>query len=214
MARTELGNGANSGDTRRVAAIVLAAGDSRRMGKANKLLAKFSGTPLIRHVVERVLLSDVCHVAVVTGHESADVSNTLRDLAVETVYNGDYVQGMGGSVACGVQSLSYDIEGALICLGDMPWVGPQAINEIIACLDPENGADICVPVFKGQRGNPVLWGRRFFPELSALVGKTGGRQLLARFADHVREIETASRGVLMDIDTPEDFAGKPNPRMP
>ena len=214
MTRMDLGNGENSGDTRRVAAIVLAAGESRRMGEANKLLAKFSGTPLIRHVVESILLSDVCQVAVVTGHESADVLNTLRNLPVETVYNGDFAQGMGGSVACGIQSLSNDIDGALISLGDMPWVGPQAINEIIACLDPKNGVDICVPVFKGQRGNPVLWGRRFFPELSALVGKIGGRRLLARFAGHVREVETASRGVLIDIDTPEDFAGKPNPRMP
>lgn len=148
------------------------------------------------------------------SHRREDALNTLRNLPVETIYNRDFAQGMGGSVACGIQSLANDIEGALIILGYMPWVGPRAINEIIAGLDPMNGVDICVSVFKGQRGNPVLWGRRFFPDLSALVGKIGGRRLMTRFAGHVREVETASRGVLMDIETPKDLAGKPNPGMP
>ena len=189
--------------TWRVAGLVLAAGQSRRMGPANKLLEEVEGEPLVRRVVRTALGADLAEVVVVVGHDSERVRASLAELPVRFVENDRWQEGMGTSVAEGVRSLQEGLDGVLIALGDMPWVSQTDLADLLDAFDPEAGTGICVPVGDRRRGNPVLWGRRYFERLASLEGDVGARVLMAEFADDLVEVEVGGRGVLMDVDTPE-----------
>ncbi|HEX2215342.1 MAG TPA: molybdopterin-binding/glycosyltransferase family 2 protein [Xanthobacteraceae bacterium] len=191
---------------RHVAAIVLAAGQSRRMGGPNKLLAEIGGKPLVRRVTEQALASHAAPVVVVTGHQRERVEAALSGLAVRLVHNPDFDDGLSTSLKAGIAALPEDRDGAIICLGDMPGVDAALINRLTAAFDPERGALIVVPTFGGKRGNPVVWARRFFAELGALQGDVGARHLIGTHADAVTEVPVESRSVLADIDTPAALA--------
>ena len=107
----------------------------------------------------------------------------------------------------GIRALS-NVDGALICLGDMPWIRPQHLDALIAALDPVEGREICVPLHAGKRGNPVLFSSRFFSAMTGLSGDVGARQLIADNPDLVCELEVADTGVLMDVDTQEALAAR------
>jgi molybdenum cofactor cytidylyltransferase len=186
----------------RVAAIVLAAGRSTRMGPENKLLADLGGKPMVRHVVEAALASTARPVLVVTGHQAAQVADALAGLDVTLVANPAYATGLASSLKAGIRAVPAACDGALILLGDMPRVAPGHIERLIAALaaEPES---IIVPVHDGQRGNPVLWPRRYFSELLQLEGDAGARRLFAAHPGAVREVAAADDAILSDIDTPE-----------
>ena len=186
-----------------VAAIVLAAGESRRMGARNKLIAKIGGKPMAALVVDAVLASRVSTIIVVTGHESANVREALGDRQVVFVENPDYAAGLSTSLKAGLDALPEDVDAALICLGDMPRLSEADIDRLIAAFDPVEGRAICVPTHRGKRGNPVLWGRRFFPEMMQLSGDVGARHLIGEHADLVVEVPMDSDSILLDIDSPE-----------
>ena len=103
-----------------------------------------------------------------------------------------------------------DLDGVLVCLGDMPKVSAAQINKLIAAFDPVEGRAICVPTSSGKRGNPVLWGKRFFNEMRDVAGDVGAKHLLGDYADAVCEVEMDDNGVLIDIDSPEALASYPN----
>ncbi len=189
--------------TRKVTAVVLAAGRATRMGGPNKLLAELSGKPLVRIVVEQALASKAESVIVVTGHQDAAVRETLSGLAVNFVHNPDYADGLATSVKAGIAAVSADAAGAVICLGDMPLIDAKLLDRLIAAFDPDHGALIAVPVSDGRRGNPVLWSRRFFAELLTLDGDTGARHLIAKHAEAVAELPVEGQGAFLDIDTPQ-----------
>jgi len=188
---------------RRVAAIVLAAGRSTRMGGANKLLEKISGKALVRIAAEQALASRASPVVVVTGHERARVEAALAGLDVRLVHNPDYAQGLSTSVKAGLAALPPDAEAAIVCLGDMPQVTSVLIDRVIAAFDPEQGALVVLPTFDGKRGNPVLWSRRFFPELMALEGDVGARHLIGSYPEVVTEVQVEDSAAMVDIDTPD-----------
>ena len=188
---------------RRVAALVLAAGQSRRMGGPNKLLEMVGGKPLVRRVTEEALASAASPVIVVTGHQRERVQAALADLPVRRVHNPHYADGLSTSVKAGIAALPADVDAAIICLGDMPQIDAALIDQMVAAFDPERGALIVVPTFEGKRGNPVLWARRFFHELGELQGDVGARHLIGTYADAVAELPVQSRAVFLDVDTPE-----------
>jgi molybdenum cofactor cytidylyltransferase len=113
---------------------------------------------------------------------------------------------MAFSLRAGIAALSESIGAALVCLGDMPLVDPATLNRIIAAYDPAEGREIIIPVFDGQRGNPVLWGARFFPEFLDLAGDVGARQILHLHMEAICEIEAGTDAILRDFDTPEALA--------
>ena len=170
-------------DGRRIAAIILAAGRSTRMGGPNKLLAEIGGRPLVRIAVEEALASRAHPVIVVTGHQRDKVEAALDGLKVERVHNPDFAQGLSTSVKAGLAAVPDDVDGAIICLGDMPQVDAALIDRLAAAFDPERGALIVVPTVDGKRGNPVVWSRRFFHELATLEGDVGARHLIARYPE-------------------------------
>ena len=189
----------------KIGAVVLAAGLSSRMG-ANKLTMPLRGKPLIRHAMEAAAASRASSVIVVTGNNAKDVEIALAGLAVNFVENKEYTKGLSASLKCGLRALPDDCDAAAILLGDMPLVTPQLIDGLIAAFDPERGRASVVPGRHGRRGNPVLWARRFFPEMFALEGDTGAKPLLAAHLDLIYELEAADDGPFVDIDTLEALA--------
>ena len=188
---------------RSVAAIVLAAGRSTRMGGPNKLLETISGKPLVRIAAEQALSSRASPVVVVSGHERARIEAALASLDVRLVHNPDYAQGLSTSVKAGLAALPPESEAAIVCLGDMPQVTSALIDRLIAAFDPERNALVVLPTFSGKRGNPVLWSRRFFPELMALEGDVGARHLIGAYPEVVTEVPVENAAAMVDIDTPD-----------
>jgi len=191
------------GTGHRVAAVVLAAGRSTRMGTANKLVAQIEGKPVVRHVVEALLASRARPVLVVTGHEGERVEAALCHLPVTFVHNPDHAAGMATSLRAGISAVPAECDGALLCLGDMPRLSAPVVDALIEVFHPEDGRAIVVPVFEGQRGHPVLFARAFFPELCALEGDVGARSVIAAHPEAVVEVRVDEPGVLVDVDTPE-----------
>jgi molybdenum cofactor cytidylyltransferase len=190
---------------RRVAAVVLAAGRSTRMGAVNKLIAEIGGKPLVRIAAEQAIASRASPVIVVTGHQREQVEAALEGLPVRLVHNPNYADGLGTSLRAGIAAVPADADAAIVCLGDMPQVDSALIDKLIAAFDPERGALVVVPSIAGRRGNPVLWSRRFFPDLMAIEGDIGARHLIGNYAEAVVEIPVAGEAALIDVDTPESF---------
>jgi molybdenum cofactor cytidylyltransferase len=176
------------------------------MGAVNKLIAEIGGKPLVRIAVEQALASRASEVIVVTGHERERVEAALNGLPVKLVQNPDYADGLGTSLKAGIAAVPEDADGAIICLGDMPQVSSALIDKLIAAFDPERGALVVVPSIDGRRGNPVVWSRRFFHDLTAIAGDIGARHLIGAYAEVVVEVPVADDAALTDVDTPESLS--------
>jgi molybdenum cofactor cytidylyltransferase len=190
-----------------VAAVVLAAGSSRRMGEVNKLLVEIDGAPMIAGVVDAILATRARPVVVVTGHDDARVRAALAGRDVTFVHNPEHAAGMSTSLRAGVGQLGEDLDGALICLADMPRVRPAHLEALLGAFDPDDGRTICVPTWERRRGNPVLFAARYFPEMRLVQGDVGARALLEKHADAICYVPMDDRGVTLDVDTPEALEG-------
>ena len=192
----------------KVAGIILAAGASRRMGSVNKLLASIAGKPLVRHAVESFVATSLSPIIVVVGYESDKVAAALEGLPVQLVFNPEHATGQGSSVGVGVEALDNNVTDAMIGLGDMPLLRSTLLDSLIHTHIGHEGhvRNITIPVFEGQRGNPVLWGKTFFPELITLTGDRGGRQVLNehKAAQHLVACDHSS--VVRDVDTVDALA--------
>jgi molybdenum cofactor cytidylyltransferase len=191
---------------RHIAAIILAAGRSTRMVGANKLLQEIGGKPLVRIAAEQTLASRANPVILVTGHQREQVEAAVAGLDLRVVHNPDFAEGLGTSLHTGVAALPQEADGVVVCLADMPQVTSTLIDRLITAFDPEQGALVALPTVDGRRGNPVLWARRFFPDLMKIEGDTGARTLLAVYAEAVTEVPMEGNAVLIDVDTPEMLA--------
>ena len=121
--------------------------------------------------------------------------------------NPAFAEGLSSSLKAGLAALPEDIDGVIVCLGDMPLVAGRDLDRLIAAFNPLEGRAIVVPVRRGKRGNPVLWAKRFIPEMAELAGDVGAKHLIGEHAELVCEVEMDSDGVLVDIDTPDALAG-------
>ena len=189
----------------KVSAIVLAAGQSQRMGARNKLLEQVGGKAMVRIATEAALGSCADEVIVVTGHEAERVAGELDDLSVRIVDNPDFAEGLSTSLRAGLSAVSPDSDAAIIALADMPRVTSSVLDHLIDVFSETPATQIVVPTFEGKRGNPVLWGRRFFADLMTVEGDVGGRALIGAHADLVSEIDVGA-DVELDVDTPEALA--------
>jgi molybdenum cofactor cytidylyltransferase len=188
---------------RNIAAVVLAAGRSSRMGGPNKLLAEIGGRPLVRIVVDAVLASRARPVLVVTGHQRERVEAALAGLPVKFAHNPHFADGLGTSLKAGIAALPAEADGVIVCLGDMPQVDADLIDRLIGAFDPAKGALVVVPTIDGKRGNPVVWSRRFFSDLMAVEGDVGARYLIGRYPEAVAEVPLTGTAAFTDVDTPE-----------
>ena len=190
-----------------VAALILAAGKSSRMGSANKLLAEVGGRPMVARVAEIALASRARPVVVVTGFEGDLIAAALAGLAVAIVPNPDYNLGLSASLKAGFATLrGTNVAGALVLLGDMPHLTATTLDRLIAVFEQSRGKAICVPEADGQRGNPLLWPSVLFAEMAGLAGDKGARELLARYPDRINIVAAPASEILADVDTPADLA--------
>ena len=170
---------------------MLAAGRSTRMGH-NKLMAEIRGEPLLLRVVDAALASRTRPVLVVTGHEAERVRAALGERPVTFVHNPDFATGLSSSLRYGIAALPADIDAAIVCLGDMPQIEAGLLERLIHAFNPVEGRVICVPVWHGKRGNPVLWGRQLFAEIAALTGDVGAKHLMTEHPELVTEVPAES----------------------
>jgi molybdenum cofactor cytidylyltransferase len=193
----------------RLGAIVLAAGRSTRVEGGNKLVAAFGSRSVIEHVVDAVLAAEFAIVHVVVAHERARIVAALAGRPVAFVAAPEGC-GIGVSIGAGIRAIEADaVDGALIVLGDMPFVQPVHISRLSAAFAASAGRAICVPTHAGRRGNPWLWPRRCFLQLMRLEGDVGGRALLPSVACDLLEVAMNDDAVLRDIDTRDDLAALP-----
>jgi molybdenum cofactor cytidylyltransferase len=189
----------------RIAGIVLAAGTSSRMGR-NKLVENVRGKPLIKRAVDAAMASRLEPVLVVTGHQAGKIDAALAGTPVTLVHNEHFDQGLSSSLRAGLTAVPEDCDGAMILLGDMPDISPGLIDQLVDAFDPAGGHAICLATAGKRRGHPVLWDKKFFPELMKLSGDKGGREILQTHAGQVMEIEATNDAPLVDIDTAEALA--------
>ncbi len=196
----------------RVGAVVLAAGRSARFraaggAGATKLVAKLGEKPIVRMVAEAALASKAHPVIVVTGHARASVEAALAGLDVEWAHNPDFSSGLASSLRVGLAAMPADVAGALVLLGDMPWIEPRLIDALIGAFLAKETALAAAPTRGGQRGNPALIGRGLFEAAMKLTGDEGARRLIGSLgAGELVEVEAPDEGVAVDIDTPDDLA--------
>jgi molybdenum cofactor cytidylyltransferase len=196
----------------RIAGIVLAGGQSRRMGVVNKLLVKVDGTAMVRHAVDTVRAAGAEPLVVVTGHEADRVRAVLDGAEVIFVHNDAYADGLSTSLRAGIAAVPGNCDGAVVALGDMPRLRAVHVERLIAAFAPDAGRAICVPTWQGKRGNPVLWARRFFADIEDVDGDVGAKHLIGAYAELVHEVDMPDSGVLIDIDSPEALADLVHPK--
>ena len=190
----------------KIAGIILAAGRSSRMGAMNKLLIPIDGKPMVRRAAEAVLAAQLSPVLVVTGHQREQVEEALKGLPITFLNNKDFAAGMSTSLRVGLDAVPAECDGALVALGDMPLITAAEIGQLVNAFNPVESRAIVVPTRRGKRGNPVLWARRFFGEMTAAGGDVGARHLFEAYPEAIVEVEMAGDGVLTDIDTPQALA--------
>ena len=187
-----------------VSAVLLAAGESRRMGEVNKLLLPVDGVPLVRRTAQILMASKLGELVVVLGHQAEWVAAALDGLGVAVIHNDYYQDGQMTSVYAGFEALQQECEGIMVCLSDQPLLTVQDINALIDAFLTRTGGDVLVPTYRGRRGNPrVLAGES---RRSILDGgrNLGGKHFIENNPDSVSTVEWDSDHVLIDIDTPED----------
>ncbi len=190
----------------RVVGILLAAGQSTRMGRANKLLAEVDGLPMVVHAVDAMLGSKVEQVILVTGHESTLVREAVGERPLTIVHNPAYALGLSTSLKSALDVLPGDAAGFLVGLGDMPRIRSTDIDRLIAAFNPLEGRSICVPSVHGKRGNPVLFSIDYLEEMRGIEGDVGARHLIGAHAEQVVEVEMDDDAALIDVDTKEALA--------
>jgi molybdenum cofactor cytidylyltransferase len=193
-----------------IAAIVLAAGRSRRMAPHNKLLVvDRTGKPMIARVVDNVLSSHARPILVVTGHQAEQVQHALGGRPVRYVHAEDYAEGLSASLKAGIAAVPEECAAAVVCLGDMPLVTGRMIDRLLSAYDPDEGRLIVLPTYHGKQGNPMLWDREFFSEILDVSGDSGARFLVGQHIEAVAEVEMADDAVLRDFDTTESLSTLP-----
>ena len=185
----------------KIAGLILAAGGSSRMGDRNKLMMPFQGKPMLNHVVNASLNSNLTQTFVVVGHQSSKIKNLIQSDDIQCVEHEQWELGMASSIVAGISQLK-QFDGFLILLGDMPLVTPELINEIIF----HGSADkIVIPIKDGLHGNPVFFGSKFRDELLTLYEDSGAKKVIQNNLSSLIKIEIQSNIIFKDYDTKESL---------
>ena len=184
-------------------AIILAAGESKRMGKLKPLL-RFKDKTFIEQIISVLKLSDVGRITVVIGAEAETIKKSVDLSGINIVVNREYQKGQLSSLSVGIKNTPEETEAILLCLVDNPFITKEVVNKIIRTFK-ETNSPIIVPVFNKKRGHPTLFSRSLFNELLDAREAQGARYVLYSNEERVLELETSESGILIGIDTPEDY---------
>lgn len=186
-----------------IRAVVLAAGESRRMGMPKPLL-RFGDKTFLEQIVSVLRRSDLDGVTVVLGAQAARVRASIDLAEVDVVVNEDYRKGQLSSLAVGIKSLPPQAEALLLCLVDNPLISTETVDRIIGAFR-QTGRPIVLPVYEGRRGHPALFVRALFDELLQAPPEAGARHVVRSHPEQVVEVDTSEAAILARIDTPEDY---------
>ncbi len=190
---------------KKIAALVLAAGQSKRMGRDNKLLLPYGQGTVLSHVLGQINQAGINDVYVITGHEKEIVEQEVKKCSGVAIYNDLYEEGLSTSVKAGIGALPKDIDAVMIILGDMPNISADILRKIMAAYNLAQGQSIIIPTHNGKRGNPILWDADFFGDFERLEGDMGAKILLNDYPEYITELETLSDAIFLDIDTIEAY---------
>jgi molybdenum cofactor cytidylyltransferase len=187
-----------------LAGIVLAAGESRRMGQPKQLLP-FGECTILERVVDTLLTAGVGEVIVVLGHLAERVRTVLGDRPVRAVINESYRQGMLSSVKCGVRAIGKEYDAVLIALGDQPHIEGTVVSQVMRAYRA-GSAGIVIPGYGDKKGHPIIINlQKYRKAILNLPEDTGLNALMQEHADDMRLIDVASEDIIRDIDVPEDY---------
>jgi len=189
-----------------ISVILLAAGESKRMGETKQLMPFSRGT-MVEQTVDNLLNSTVDEVIVVVGHRAEEVIKTIVTKPVKLAVNPDYQQGMSTSIIAGLRLVDSRAQAVMLALGDQPLVDSQTINRLIDEFYNHNKG-IAIPTYRGRRGHPVIFAVRYKEKLLGLKDDIGGRQIIKDYPDDILEITVDSEGVITDIDTRSDYQSR------
>ena len=190
-----------------IAAILLAAGSSRRMGKENKLLLSYRGYPIIQHQINEIRKSSLSDIIVVLGHEGEKIKSFLPE-EIKKVFNENHLSGMTSSIQKGVEAVDEKVKGYMICLSDMPFVTTKDYDEIVHFFlknIDKYPRLIVQPVYQQHRGHPVVFSNYYRNELLGHTNPEGCREIIRKNRKEVRHLDMKHPNILKDIDTPEDY---------
>lgn len=192
-----------------IAAVILSAGESSRMGEPKALLP-IDGETFIERIVSTLQKTKVGKILVILGHHVKEIQPKIRHLPVTVVVNPDYQKGQLSSLIAALRSLetedvSGEVDGLLVHLVDLPFLNPSLVNTMIDRFYSSKKL-IVIPHHKGKRGHPVIFSRKLFPELLWAPLDQGAKAVTRAHRDETLEIETEDETVLVDIDTPQDYA--------
>jgi molybdenum cofactor cytidylyltransferase len=189
----------------RISGILLAAGESKRMGKP-KLLLNLGKSNIINTTIENLLKSEIFELIIVLGHEAQKIECSLseQDKRIKFVTNENYREGMSTSIKCGVLTASKESEAFLIALGDQPLISPKIINRLIEKYQ-SSGVGIVTVMHQSLRGHPVIISKRYVQEILSLNGDIGARDLLKLHLDDTASINIESSEEFFDVDKTQDY---------
>ena len=196
-----------------ISAILLAAGQSKRMNGENKLTKEIQGTPLIKHSVESILASSIDELIVVLGHQKETIEKLIdKNKKIKFVYNKNYKNGISSSIQTGLRIISKKMEAFFICLGDMPDVNQNIYNKMIKTklnynkkLKPNFKKEIFIPTYEKKNGNPVLFTKHMKEKIMQISGDDGAKELIEIYKSKALHIPVKNRGITLDFDIQEDF---------
>ena len=186
-----------------ISAILLAAGQSKRMNGENKLTKNFKNHPLIKHSVKNILDSSIDELIIVIGHQKEIIKKAIDDNEkIKFVFNKDFKSGIASSIKTGINNLSEKTEIFFICLGDMPLIKPNIYNKLI---NSKNNKEIIAPFYKGQQGNPVLFSRSMKDRIMSIKGDVGAKEIIKLNNDKLLKIEVSEECITKDLNTQDSF---------
>jgi len=188
-----------------VGAVLLAAGESRRMGGRPKALLELGGVPLVRRNLIALSGAGVDEVAVVLGHRAEEIEPTLADFPVTIVRNPDFARGQMSSMRAGMAALSPRLDAVIVALADQPLLNAQDVTDLIGAFKRRGGAAAVVPYVDGERGNPIIIDGAVREDVLSGDADFGCRQWLSRNPERVARMETANRHYGVDVDSPDDL---------
>jgi len=186
-----------------ISAILLAAGQSKRMVGENKLAKKIQGVPLIKHSVKNILAASIDELIIVLGYQKEIIEKLIdKNEKIKFVFNKDFESGMASSIKTGLDNLSEKTEAFFICLGDMPMVNHDIYNQIIRS---KNNKEIIVPTYKGQQGNPVLFSNSMRNKIMHIQGDIGAKKILELNKDKILNLDINDQSITKDFNTKSNF---------
>ena len=196
-----------------ISAILLAAGQSKRMEGENKLTKEINGIPLIKYAVKNILGSTVDELVIVVGHEKEILERTIEDnKKIKFVYNSNFTSGVASSIKIGLENISKKSEAFFICLGDMPNVSQNIYNKLIKSRNNYNKKfstkykkEIIIPTFEEQYGNPILFSKYMKEKIMQVKGDTGAKKILELYKKNIIKVKINNRGVLENFNTKDSF---------